>query len=88
MDFNNFNDLLKVKKAWFIFDDKVVFLGSDLVNNSKDEAYTIIENRKINKNENYQILADDKVVTNLENQRVKKLFLENNLNNAISVTYF
>lgn len=47
MDFENWNHLLKMKKAWFILGDKVVFLGAPLENTSDKEVYTTIENRKI-----------------------------------------
>lgn len=46
-DFTNYNDLLKAKKSWFMFDDEIVALGSNIKNNSSSNARTIIENRKI-----------------------------------------
>lgn len=78
MQFNNFNEKLKIKKAWFIMDDKIVFLGSDLQNNSSDEAITTVENRKVKSGESYNLIANGKKVDSLNNQKINKLLLENN----------
>jgi len=42
---------LMAKKAWFMFDDEVVALGSDINANDGFEVQTIIENRKLSKSE-------------------------------------
>lgn len=42
---------LKAKKAYFMFDDELVALGSDINANDGFEVQTIIENRKLTKNE-------------------------------------
>ena len=42
---------LMAKKAWFMFDDEVVALGSDIDANDGFEVQTIIENRKLTKTE-------------------------------------
>ncbi|MFM1539083.1 polysaccharide lyase 8 family protein [Helcococcus bovis] len=81
MQFNNFNDKLKIKKAWFVMDDKVVFLGSDLQNNSSDEAITTVENRKVKSGESYNLIANGKNVESLKNQKINKLLLENSEKN-------
>ncbi len=44
-DFTNHDGALKAKKSWFMFDDEIVALGSNIENTN---AYTVIENRKIN----------------------------------------
>lgn len=43
-DFINWDDTVSAKKSWFMFDDEIIALGSD-INNSV--AFTAIENRKI-----------------------------------------
>lgn len=39
---------LTVKKSWFMFDDEIVALGSDISNTQTATTETIIENRKLN----------------------------------------
>ncbi|MGT2756811.1 polysaccharide lyase family 8 super-sandwich domain-containing protein [Streptococcus ovuberis] len=46
MVFSNWNKTLSAKKSWTILNDKIVFLGSDIQNNSSERAYTTIEQRK------------------------------------------
>lgn len=46
-NFTNYNDLLSAKKSWFMFDDAIVALGSNITNNSSTDALTVMENRKI-----------------------------------------
>lgn len=47
MDFYNWDASLHIQKAWFILGDKIVFLGSNLENNSGIQPITTIENRKV-----------------------------------------
>lgn len=42
---------LEGKKAWFMFDDEVVALGTDINANDGYDVHTVIENRKLNKEE-------------------------------------
>lgn len=58
MDFTNWNQTLTAKKSWFIFNDKIVFLGSDIQVTGDTPAYTTIENRKNNKVTNYEIFIN------------------------------
>jgi hyaluronate lyase len=53
MDFNNWNDSLQARKAWFIIGDKLVFLGTDVQHSSDKGAVTTIENRKLSPGQNY-----------------------------------
>lgn len=55
MKFANWNSSLSAKKSWFMFDNEVVALGSDIQNNSKDIAVTTIENRKIPNDANVMV---------------------------------
>jgi len=52
------------KKSWFIFEDKLIAMGSEISGSSGTEAYTIVENRKINNN---NISVDGSQVTSLTN---------------------
>ncbi len=47
---------LTAKKSWFMFDDEIVALGSDI--NSSDGAKTVIENRKLNPFGNNELTVD------------------------------
>ena len=78
MDFNNWNDDIRLKKSWFILGNRIVFLGSDITNPNSKEVYTSIENRKLKDDDQYKVYVNDKV---LENQKttediISKVFLE------------
>lgn len=53
MDFNNWNDDIRLKKSWFILGNRIVFLGSDIANPNSKEVYTSIENRKLKEADQY-----------------------------------
>ncbi len=42
---------LRAKKSWFMFDDEIVALGADINSTDGFDVHTVIENRKLNKNE-------------------------------------
>lgn len=44
------NSTLMAKKAWFMFDDEVVALGTDINANDGFDVLTVVENRKLVKN--------------------------------------
>ncbi|MGF1779294.1 polysaccharide lyase 8 family protein [Vibrio nomapromontoriensis] len=46
-NFTNYNNLLSAKKSWFLFDQDIIALGSNITNNSSNNALTVIENRKV-----------------------------------------
>lgn len=48
MKFTNASRDLSAKKSWFMFDEQVVALGSDIDNSSNAQAVTTIENRLVN----------------------------------------
>lgn len=50
MDFTNYNKELTARKAWFVFGNKIVFLTTNIQNNSSKSSITTIENRKISGN--------------------------------------
>lgn len=56
----DFNSSLKVKKAWFLFDDEIVALGADISCSDDYSAETVIENRLIK--ENFVFKADGSIV--------------------------
>ncbi len=47
MDFTNWNEKLTAKKAWFVFGDKIVFLGGEITGPEGQAIRTTIENRKV-----------------------------------------
>ena len=60
MDFIN-NDLnLSAHKSWFLTHDNVVALGSAIDNTSKDQALTVIDNRKLDDRATYKIYINGK----------------------------
>jgi hyaluronate lyase len=54
MEFTNWDGNLTANKSWFIFNDKIVFLGSNIQTISGKSAITTIENRKNNENTQYE----------------------------------
>ncbi|MDV5168141.1 polysaccharide lyase 8 family protein [Photobacterium rosenbergii] len=47
MDFYNWDETLTAKKSWFMLDDGVVMLGSDIESSIGAELSTVIANRKV-----------------------------------------
>lgn len=78
MDFNNYNQKLTAKKAYFIFNDRIVFLTSNIQNQSNDESITTIENRKLLNDQNYKILVNNHDNLNNINQPIKTIHISNN----------
>lgn len=78
MDFNNYNQKLTAKKAYFIFNDRIVFLTTNIQNQSNDDSITTIENRKLLNNQNYQFLVNNQ--NNLSNisEPIKTIHISNN----------
>lgn len=61
------------RKSWFMFDDEVVSLGAGITNKENLTVETIVENRKISKEADEQLLIDGiKSVETLGTQEVKK----------------
>lgn len=51
-DFHNHDNSLSAKKSWFMFDNEIVSIGSDI---SDSNSKTVIENRKIESGMSYDI---------------------------------
>ncbi len=49
---------LMAKKSWFMFDDEVVALGSDINADDGFEVQTVVENRKLKKTETAEVKAE------------------------------
>ena len=47
MDFVNWDETLHAKKSWFMFDDQIVFLGSDIHSLTNQASHTTVLNRKL-----------------------------------------
>ncbi len=46
------------KKSWFLFDDEIVFLGSDIKANSGRPIETVVDNRKIGNDNSNRLVID------------------------------
>ncbi|MEY8748161.1 polysaccharide lyase family 8 super-sandwich domain-containing protein [Bacillales bacterium AN1005] len=66
---------LKGKKSWFMFDDEIVALGTDISSNAEPEVETIIENRQLNDR------GDNKLIINGE-ERLNELGDSETLNDV------
>ncbi|MBS4694211.1 polysaccharide lyase 8 family protein [Aeromonas allosaccharophila] len=49
-DFHNHNDSISALKSWFVVNNKVIAVGSDILSNEDVEIGTIIDSRKLNAN--------------------------------------
>lgn len=59
MEFKNWDRTVSAKKSWFVSDDKIVFLGTDISNSSKARVVTTIEQRKDNSKNPYTVYVND-----------------------------
>ncbi|OAS20481.1 polysaccharide lyase family 8 super-sandwich domain-containing protein [Paenibacillus oryzisoli] len=48
MQLDAYNSSLRAKKSWFVFDDEIVSLGTDINSNDNYSVETIVENRQLN----------------------------------------
>ena len=91
MDFTNWNKTLTVHKSWFMLNDKIAFLGSNIKNTSKDAASTTIEQRKVEKNSPYKVYVNDKEANLTDKEQAynetKSVFLES-ADKKRSIGYF
>ncbi len=60
MDFVNASASLNAKKSYFMFDDEVVMLGSDIVSNGVGDPVSVVANRKLPRRDNAQVYVDGK----------------------------
>lgn len=91
MSYKGWDSSLAAKKSWFMFDNEIVALGSDITSESDQNIETIVENRKI-RNDNSNKLVINGKNTDLEgedDQRfdAKWAFLEGNVKGA-NIGYF
>lgn len=86
MNFNNYNQKLTAKKAYFIFNDRIVFLTTNIQNQSHDDSITTIENRKLLNNKNYKILINNQDYTNDLSEKIKTIHISND-DNKQSIGY-
>lgn len=75
MHHNNFLDTLSLDKKWLIDNDKITFKGENIKFKSDKIVQTVIENRKLNDDTNYEIYINGKLV-NLE---LNKKYIFNNV---------
>lgn len=61
MDFINNDQDLTAHKSWFLMHNGVVALGSGINNDSNSKALTVIDNRKLSKNSDYNIYVNGKL---------------------------
>ncbi|UEX90496.1 polysaccharide lyase 8 family protein [Staphylococcus ratti] len=79
MDFENQEKTLSAHKSYFILNDKIVFLGSNIKNtDTSKKALTTVENRKA---KDYKLYKDDSETTNATDEETQSVFLEANEQN-------
>lgn len=91
MEFTNWDESLNANKSWFIFNDKVVFLGSDIQTTGDTQSITTIENRKNTDTTQYDVYVNgDKQALNneaVELKDVHSLLLSSPNNQAMNIGY-
>ncbi|WP_058119420.1 polysaccharide lyase 8 family protein [Photobacterium kishitanii] len=60
MEFSNWDNTLTAKKSWFMFDDQVVMLGSDISSTIAADITTTVMNRKLAESGNNQLFVNGK----------------------------
>ncbi|MGG7096101.1 polysaccharide lyase family 8 super-sandwich domain-containing protein [Clostridium sardiniense] len=93
MKISNKNDSLTANKAWFMFDNEIVCLGSGITNPDEFDTETIIENRKIKKDGTNKFIVDgQEKVSNLgdkgEIKNAKWAYLQGNAEGSDIGYYF
>ncbi|WP_303972331.1 polysaccharide lyase 8 family protein [Streptococcus merionis] len=58
MTFTNWNKTLTLNKGWFVLDDKIVFVGSNIQNTSNDKVSTTIDQRKVDPAHSYKVYVN------------------------------
>lgn len=72
---------LEVKKSWFMFDNKIICLGSGITSTTNNPIETIVDNRRLNGNE-IEITANGVLLqSNVKNLPIKSLHFKENKSN-------
>lgn len=91
MDFTNWNKTLHANKSWFIFNDKVVFLGSNIQATGETPAITTIENRKNSEKTQYEIFVNGEQKQldqeQMQFNKVRSLLFASPNNQAMNIGY-
>ena len=61
MQMHTNNQPLTAKKSWFMFDDEIVSLGSDISTTDKRHVETVVENRKLSNTNKQAVTVEGKV---------------------------
>ncbi|MGY3725091.1 Glucan-binding domain-containing protein (YG repeat) [Granulicatella balaenopterae] len=75
MDFTNWNQKLSLHKAWILLGDKLVCLGSNIVDTANEHAETIIENRKVT-NQDATLYINETKATDGLHEKAETAFVE------------
>ncbi|MDA1380686.1 hypothetical protein PCI56_14330 [Plesiomonas shigelloides subsp. oncorhynchi] len=58
MEFSNWNDTLSAKKSWYMFDDEIVFVGSNIQSHIGADVTTTVLNRKLPQDQTVNVYLD------------------------------
>lgn len=84
-DFYNHDDSVSALKSWFVLNDKVVAIGSDIQSGDNINVGTIVDSRKLNKNGTNRIEINgiaDSIHNKKVYENVKSFFVEGNVKGA------
>ncbi|AWK84203.1 hyaluronate lyase [Photobacterium damselae subsp. damselae] len=77
MDFINWNETLTAKKSWFMFEDEVVMLGSNISSQIDANITTTVANRKQLDNGNINVFINEYPWAGQYPNKIKSLFISN-----------
>lgn len=84
---------ISARKSWFIFDDEIVCLGSD-INSGSGEVETIVENKAINENGDNPLLINGELMPNnigwsqTVNGIVDNAYIQSNTDENLGTGYY
>ncbi|PKD23588.1 Xanthan lyase precursor [Aeromonas hydrophila] len=84
-DFYNHDDSVSALKSWFVLNDKVVAIGSDIQGSDNINVGTIVDSRKLNQNGTNRIEIngiEDSIHDKRVYENVNSLFVEGNVEGA------
>lgn len=92
MTFTNWNDTLSAKKSWFMLDDEVVMLGSDIHSATASPVTTVLANRKVAAKGSTKVLLNGSAWDGINgvNRDVRSISIRNDqlTNSDLSYVFF
>lgn len=79
---------LKGKKSWFVLDGQVIALGAGITGDTTASIETVVDNRLLNDQYNYQVISNNGVITETAEKSKKNWLLLNSDHANASIGYY